>query len=953
MFTCNTLRSGVTTAMATLFLSLFVLGSGAATGEPVVLENSFVRYEISATGRNQALIDKSDGTNLLTPGSDTPLCTLQRNHVTSESLSLEVREGLWQVGFGESGITVVLRPEIHDRYFTIEVVSVAGGAIDQLNFFYLPLGERGASARLACTTLAMNLQTNVPELPGPMAVPMATCYPRFGLVGAKVAFIAAPRDALRSTIQQVMSNTESLPHSPLGGPWALDAKINRGSYLIDTEGEVGESTVGAWIDLAKNLGMKQIDFHTGKSMRFGDLHPNPDRYPNGAVGVKAVVDQMHGADLEAGLHTYAFYIAKDTPWVTPVPDRRLATSAIFTLNSDIDAVVDTLPIAESTAAVSTVTGFQIRNSVTLRIDDELIEFSDVNKTAPFGFTKCKRGALGTHATPHAKGVKVSQLKECFGLFVPDGDSSLFTEVAARTAEVYNQAGFDMIYLDALDGSDILAGGENSWYYAAKFVFELNARLQRPALIEMSTITHHVWMLRSRMGSWDVPARAPQRVADIHVLANESAARNFMPVNLGWSGIFDWNPVQPERTFASDVEHLCARALATDSSLSLLVGFTPAAWEKSANVRRLGGIIQRYETLRLNGGLPANVLERMRTSRSAFVVTEGKDATPQVQQRQELSHLALDSLSSSWTVHNDHPEQVPRIRIECLAGLEPVEHPRVTPLVSGSDAATLEPLPVAEGVDFSWAPSTEAHDGAVPGLTLKATNKGAPPHSAWGGASKKFSPALNLYNRGLGLWVKGDGSGALLNVQLQSTEAASGGRADHYVDLDFTGWRFVELIEPESQRLGTMGWPYSRRQADWGNGVPFGDVLRDYILWVNYGEIEGINLWINGVPGNCSTECSLGPIVAPPVRSSDLHHPVLSVNGTACTLPVDLKSGDYLELAPDGAGTIYDTTGNAQMDFTITSLPALCSGDNSVSLSQEESRRARTRVTFTMLGLPER
>lgn len=943
----------MTVPLGVAFSLLMTIVQGGAAAESVFLENATIRYEVTETGRSKALIDKSSGNNLLAEGADTPVCTLQKNGATWESSSLEARDGLWHVGFRDAGITVVLRPEARNTYFTLEVVSLSGEGVDQLNFLYLPLGERGINGSLACTSLALNLQTNVPELPGPMALPMATCYPRFGMVGAKVAFIAAPRDALRVAIQQVMSNAESLPHSPLGGPWALDAKINRGSYLIDTEGEVGESTVGAWIDLAKNLGMKQIDFHTGKSMRFGDLHPNPERYPNGAAGVKAVVDQMHVAGLEAGLHTYAFYIAKDTPWVTPVPDRRLASSATFTLDADIDAAVDTVSVAESTAMVSNITGFQIRNSVTLRVDDELIEFSDASKTAPFGFTKCKRGALGTTAAPHARGAKVDQLKECFGLFVPDGDSSLFAEVAARTAEVYNQAGFDMIYLDALDGSDIVAGGENAWHYAAKFVFELNARLERPALFEMSTITHHVWMLRSRMGAWDVPARAPQRVADVHALANESAARNYMPVNLGWSGIFDWNAVQPERTFASDVEHLCARALATDSSLSLLVGFTPAAWERSANVRRLGGIIQRYETLRLQGGLPATILERLRASREPFVVTRDSGGAWQVQQRQELTHLAQDALSAGWKVQNDQPEQKPRIRIECLAGLEPVDHPLAMPLVNGTDAPSLDRLPAAEGVDFSWEAAAEAHGGSAPGLTLKATNKSAPTHSAWGGAGKLFSPPLNLYNRGLGLWVKGDGSGSVLNVQLQSTEAASGGRADYYVDLDFSGWRFIELIEPESQRLGTMGWPYSRRQADWKGDVPFIDVLRDYILWVNYGQIERLNLWLNGVPANATTVCTVGPISALPIRGTELRHPVLTVNGASLAFPVDLKSGDYLELDPHGVGTVYNATGDTVVDFTMTSIPSLLGGENEIGISQGESPGARSRVTLTLLGPPER
>lgn len=936
--------------MYALLLAASLL-STFASSETFVIETAALRYEVNHTGRSHSLIDKSTGNNLLTEGADTPLCTFQKNGATWESLSLAVRDGLWHVGFGDAEVSVVLRPEVHPTHFTVEVISVTGEGIDQLNFMYLPLGAQAQQSNLAVCSLALNLQTNVPELPGPMIAPQATCYPRFGLVGAKAALIAAPREEMRAAIQQVMQSSPALPHSPLGGPWALDAKINRGSYLIDTEGEVGESSIDAWIALAKNLGMKQIDFHTGKSMRFGDLLPNPERYPSGADGVKAVVDKLHEAGLEAGLHTYAFYIAKDTPWVTPVPDRRLATSATFTLDADIDALANAIPVAGSTAAVSTITGFQIRNSVTLRIDDELIIFSGVNAEAPFGFTNCERGALGTTAAPHAKGTEIVQLKECFGLFVPDGDSTLFTEVAARTAEVYNQAGFDMIYLDALDGADILAGGLNSWHYAAKFVFELNARLERPALFEMSTITHHVWMLRSRMGAWDVPARGAKRLADIHALANESAGRNYMPVNLGWSGIFDWAPVQPERTFASDVEHLCARALATDSSLSLLVGFTPASWDRSANVRRLGGIIQRYETLRLNGGLPAGVLARLRESREPFVVTQDDGGSWQARLRHETAHTLQEDAATEWGVDNPFEGQRPQIRIEGLAALKPLSDSESRLLADGKDHADLKPLPVAEGVTFSWEAGPSAPEGTAPGLKLTARNNGAPTHSAWGGAGKRFSPALNLYNRGIGLWVHGDGSGAVLNVQLKSSEAAAGGRAEHYVDLDFEGWRYVELVEPESARLGEFGWPYSRRHADWKGEVPFGEVLHDFILWVNYGEIAELNLWLNNVPPGASTECVVGSVSAVPLRGVGLVSPKLNVNGTLLEVPLTINSGEYVEVEPAGMATHFNALGESLQTIELPAPPMLLPGHNTLSLDRA-NQPSRARVTLALVGPPE-
>ena len=188
------------------------------------------------------------------------------------------------------------------------------------------------------------------------------------------------------------------------------------------------------------------------------------------------------------------------------------------------------------------------------------------------------------------------LRECFGLFVPDGDSTLLTEVAAKTAEMYNECGFDMIYLDALDGEDVIAGRENGWHYGSKFTFEICQRLKKPAIMEMSTFHHHLWYVRSRMGAWDHPSRSHKRFIDIHCQANESCRRMFLPANLGWWSFKTWTGAQGEPTFADDIEYLCAKALGNDASLELSIspaesGSNPGlcrGWPpSSSNTKRCG------------------------------------------------------------------------------------------------------------------------------------------------------------------------------------------------------------------------------------------------------------------------------------------------------------------------------------------------------------------------------
>ena len=185
--------------------------------------------------------------------------------------------------------------------------------------------------------------------------------------------------------------------------------------------------------------------------------------------------------------------------------------------------------------MSTIIGGAIRNSVTLRIENELIVYSGVANQPPFGFSGCRRGAHGTQIAAHSQGAKVHHLKECFGLFVPDPDSTLFTEIAARNAEIVNACGFDMMYLDALDGEDLLGGAENAWHYGSRFVYEIWKRLKRPILMEMSTFHHHLWCVRSRYCAWDHPTRSYKKFIDLHCAEGEGYRRMFIAGRIGAGG----------------------------------------------------------------------------------------------------------------------------------------------------------------------------------------------------------------------------------------------------------------------------------------------------------------------------------------------------------------------------------------------------------------------------------
>lgn len=352
---------------ALLVAGCLVVGLPSHAAEPQLactLQTEYIKWAVGVDGRSLTWIDLRDQQDYC-PASHPPVAMVKKAGRYQGATAAELKDGLLELQFGDSGVQAVLRATAKPRYLLVEVVSLAGEGAEELVFVDLPLTRKGQPGEpLAACALALNLKTKVNELPQPSSQLRAACYPRFGFEGAQVALIGCPPDKLREVMQEVVSAADELPKSPLGGPWALGQPINQGSYLFNFA-DMSEDKVDDWIKLAKRLGMTQIDFHGGTSFRFGDCRPNPQTYPRGFDSFKAVIDQLHAAGIAAGLHTYAFFIAKDCPWVTPVPDPRLAKDAVFTLAQPLTAEAVVVPVLESTEQMSTITGFFVRNSVAL------------------------------------------------------------------------------------------------------------------------------------------------------------------------------------------------------------------------------------------------------------------------------------------------------------------------------------------------------------------------------------------------------------------------------------------------------------------------------------------------------------------------------------------------------------------------------------------------------------
>ncbi len=919
------------------------VGLAGEAGPACVLETRYFRCEIADDGGNLHFVDKQSGKDYAAAAAQSRFARVRKAGREHPASAVRASAGRLSVTFGDSGVRAVLQATTHEHYLVLEVVGVEGDGVEELVFVDVPLSLRGAlDEPFAACALALNLKTNVAELPRVGSRLRAMCYPRFGMVGAQVALVACPQAVFRETLQDAVLEAPELPHSPLGGPWALGQRMNQGSYLFNFDG-ITEKNAPDWIKLVLSLGMDQIDFHGGHSFRFGDCRPNPSLYPQGYADLKKAIDKLHDAGIAAGLHTYAFFIAKDCPWVTPVPDPRLASDAVFLLAEDLPPQANTVRVAESTEKMSAITGFFVRNSVTLRIDNELITYTGASKQSPFGFTGCQRGACGTKVAAHAKGAKVHHLKECFGLFVPDPDSTLFTEVAAKTAETFNACGFDMIYFDALDGEDILGGGENAWHYGSMFVFEVFKRLKKPVLMEMSTFHHHLWFVRSRYCAWDHPTRSHKKFIDMHCADNENNRRMLMPGELGWWALKSWSGPQGEPTFSDDIEYLMAKALATDTGFALM-GIDPRTATSVPALPGLAAIVKRYEDLRHSGKVPEPIKAQLRVPGAEFTLVGGLPGTWQFVPVDYAKHRVEDAAgpSNTWRSVNKFDPQPLRLRIEALMGAAGYDSAGSVTVIEFQSPNEFPDRASQSGVSAEIKPSQDlVKTGKTSGF-FTATSTHTTPTAAWTKVEKRFSPPLNLSaQQALGLWIHGDGQGQMLNVQLRSPSHVVAGIGDHYIPVDFTGWRYFELIEPEGARHAQYQWPY-------------GDIYSIYRESVSFAHVESLSLWYNNLSPGKKATCYLSPIKAVPLMPTKLIRPSIAVGGTTLTLPVEIESGQYLELQGPTDCKLHGPQGQMLRDVKPEGqVPILASGANEVRFQcgSPPGLRARAYVTVITQGKP--
>jgi len=947
--------TGMMTGLAPLKLFAGNIPSAGA-----VLQNKHFSYHIAANGRNLRFVHLPSGIDYL--AKEEPGFFAVINDGTKQVFPQKVQQAGNMVNVIFNHAEVNILTTVYDDYLMLEVAGFKGDIIS-LSLLNMPLSVDALPGEpFGACLLSQNLQTYVKQLPALQTFLEVTSRQQFGITGSKAALTGMPANQVLPAIRDIMQAAKEVPFSDAGGAWAVPAKEGHGSYLMNF-GTLTEENADEWIATCDMLGFNQIDNHGGEGFfTFGDFVLNKAKWKDGWDTYKRINKRLHEAGISSLFHTYAFFIEKTSSYVTPVPHKELGYFRSFTLAAAVGENDTEITVNESTADISLITGFFVRNSLSLRLGNELVEFTGVTKAAPFRFTGCKRGVLNTVKQSHAAGEQLYHLKELFGMFVAGHDSELIMEIARHTAEIANTCGFNGLYFDAIDGADILAGEHDSWYYSTRFIFEVARHLDKPVGMEFSSMKHHWWHYRSRWQAWDTPTRGYKRFIDIHSAAIKSGetehglwqghlpeikrlaalknGRLLLPLHFGWWINRTWEPPQVEPTFPDDIEYLCCKMIGNEAGLSMQEVEQKMLEEKPA-FRRLFAIIKQYEALRHQDYFSEEMKALLRRAGAEFTLVKNAagDFTfkPVTYHKHKIEGLSHET--SSWIIPNEYDAQTLQFRLEVLMAIADNEDAEAVTITSPADVKNFT-TEAADGITGTLVLSAEKINGQEV-LEWRAESEGlVPQDSAWIKAEKTFEPVLNLEKtQGLGVWIKGDGSGALLNIRLESPKHLSNGaRGDHFVKLDFKGWKYRQLAEIESTAFSNYKWPSSDFY-----------VYDSFRHTIKFNAINKIQFWYNNLPKGKRVNCAIGPVKALPLRAATVKQPYLVINGNKLLLPFEITSGEYLELINGNECVLFNSVGKEIGRHSLeTPVPGVQKGANQVTLGQAGSNSTPVRALVTVI-----
>ena len=393
------------------------------------------------------------------------------------------------------------------------------------------------------------------------------------------------------------------------------------------------------IELARQAGLKTMVvyyFDFAKACGHYDWRPE---YPNGMADLQEITRKITEAGMIPGIHIHYSKIAVNDPYINNgTPDRRGNVVSRFTLAHPIDSAATEITVEECPEDVRMEKGRRL-----LHIDDELIMFTDVIKTAPYTFTGCQRGCYNSKPAAHAASSEARHLDvDDWPLFIRiDQNSGIQREIAERLGKIYADCGFRFVYFDGAEDIPM-----PYWYNVSRSQLEVyNAMQPAPMWAEGAQKSHYGWHILSRGNAFDIfpPERIRPAMKRYTLRCARQVACDFTSVNFGWV-----NYLAPsEKTIGMQpdmYDYICSKALAWNSPISLVANMPDLERHPRTPDNLLS--INLWETAKLDHTLPDSLRVAMRDPDTEWTIMPRRGGRVEVQQ---VSQLTPDSLNATMPV----------------------------------------------------------------------------------------------------------------------------------------------------------------------------------------------------------------------------------------------------------------------------------------------------------------
>lgn len=783
----------------------------------------------------------------------------------------------------------------------------------------------------------------------------------FGFVGKRCGLSAGPRKDILEMLKG-MADASGLRVNRAAGPWSRTSELNRRSALFATWMDF--ESLDDWIRLLDKAGCQTLHFHAWWKTRG---HYEPDVcFPGGLPQMREAVRRVRAAGRHATTHSLAAAVQFGDPFISPEWFDDLVVFRSYTLARPYRAGDDTLYVNERPweRHAKVLTGNTLGN--VLRLGDDLLQYDDFSRTPPYRFSGVRMSlqpygeeetydntqavsrdveSFGARTAETARtlsrasypaGTRVDYLNQRCAEFFPRPGSRLAERVMGVVSNFFHYCGFEGIYLD---GTEPWGSRES----IDRMRYETSSRLcgaDGGIFCASSCRQPFDWWMRSIVGAWDHPIHGPRAFHDRHIrMYRDECAADYSAVDLGW-----WNThgasVDGRGYYPEEMEYFGCKSAANDMTVSIMgarvtdgpLGFqmddqlTLAGWWSNARFARA-----------FRAGLPA----RLAVPGEDWRLRQDATGRWTVRPVSASYHKVAGADFAQWKVTSPSARPA-ELRVAALYGADhSADAPRLR-LLDASHAKELS-LTSAPGVRAAFGVAEDPAHGRV--LRLSADNATAPRNAAWVGLGRQLPEKAYVKVNGVSsLWVKGDGSGAVLNVQVQRAPEFARALSENFVRLDFTGWRRIDLLirERDPDTSDRYRWPYETSDRLNTPGAIFRCTIGGKTA-------NAFTFWLNDIPPGGRAEVCLGawdsvPQTAPILPAGA----TVRVNGRPCVVPFALASGEWAELK-GGAWWHYAESGEPRSRRSSGEAVALCAGENDL-VYLPPAGAPFTRVEVTTLGL---